>query len=202
MTDHHAWIMRASSLEAAPIPVAYQQQSVDVLHIVRDRFSIDDARELSAQAQQTPFQGNKRVFVIGCNALAVEAQNALLKLFEEPPVHALFYVVVPQTAQLLPTLESRLQIVKQSDEGAHADDHFKEFAQASYAERLLRIAQKTKEKDVQWIEAIVRGVEKVAHEERSKQLLQAVLFTRKYIETKGASAKMLLEELALLLPVL
>jgi DNA polymerase III delta prime subunit len=203
METHHAFLLRGNSIAESSIPLSHKEQSVDVLHFVRDTLSIDDARELSALAQQTPFLGEQRTFVIQTRDIAFEAQNALLKLFEEPPKHAVFYVVLPTTAMLLPTLLSRLCVSSDgtTHEGEQNDD-FADFVKASYANRLALIAEKTKNKDQAWIENILRGCEGIAAspEERSPFLLESIVFVRSYVRTKGASAKMLLEELALRLP--
>ena len=108
MNEHHAILIFADSLALSGIPDAYLEQGADVLHLIKDRFGIDDARELSEQASQTPFASSVRVFVIATNDVAVEAQNALLKLLEEPPQHARFYLILPPGSFLLPTLRSRL----------------------------------------------------------------------------------------------
>jgi DNA polymerase III delta prime subunit len=204
MQTHHALLLHADSLEVSTIQDEYKKQSADVLHFVRDRFSIDDARELSVFAAQTPFEAEVRVFVIAVKDIAIEAQNALLKLLEEPPSTARFYIVVPKTTLLLPTLLSRLSVQTDIVESADTvNTHFESFLKSSYADRLLSIAEHTKEKDLPWIDAVLGGAESYASQMKDKdvQLYTAILFARKYIKTKGASAKMLLEELALCLPL-
>lgn len=200
MLTHHAYLLFADGLSDASLPQEYKTPSIDVLHILRDRFSIADARELSGWAGQKPFESEKRVFIIVTEDIAVEAQNALLKLLEEPSPTALFYVIIPRTAALLPTLRSRLYELEDENEARKDNTAFIEFLHSSYGERMRLIAAKTKDKDVRWIEEVVAGVEKVASESRSEILLRGVLFVRQYVKKKGASAKMLLEELSLLLP--
>jgi hypothetical protein len=200
MENHHAFLLFAPSLEEASLPQYCMNQSVDVQHLVRDRFSIDDARELSLQAQQTPIASPYRTFVISAGEIAVEAQNALLKLFEEPPRHARFYVVIPQTAHLLPTLQSRL-MVKEGVQNAKESELFIAFLHMGLSERLELLALKTKAKDAAWVEAIVQGCEKFSLERKDEALMGTVLFVRRYLKTRGASAKMLLEELSLQLPL-
>lgn len=203
--EHHAYVFFADSLETATVPLQYKTQSVDVIHLRSERFSIDDARELTRSSQLQAFEGDIRVFVIITNDIALEAQNALLKLFEEPPLHAQFYLVLKKTALLLPTLRSRLSVGDMQH--AHDPDeenlHFTSFASASHAERIARIADKTKEKDTAWIEDIVRGCEVYTTKSSGHKtaMLKATLFVRTYIGAKGSSAKMLLEELALTLPL-
>jgi len=43
--------------------------------------------------------------------LTIEAQNALLKTFEEPPLHTRIYLVSQGSATLLPTILSRCQVI-------------------------------------------------------------------------------------------
>ncbi len=200
MTGHHAWITRALSVESSSIPDTYKKPSLDVLHVVRERFSIDDARELSELSLQRPFESEKRTFVIVTGEIAVEAQHALLKLLEEPPHSALFYILLPQTSVLLPTLQSRLMELI-SEKLTPENESFSQFEHASYAERLALVAQKATQKDTVWMEAIVTGCEKASHELKNATLMRTVLLIRRYLRTKGASDKMLLEALALSLPL-
>lgn len=202
MEKHHASLVFADSLESAQIPALYKKQSTDVLHLLRERFSIDDARELSSLSLQTPFEAQKRTFILVVKDIAVEAQNALLKLFEEPPAHAQFYIVAPPTLALLPTLRSRLRVEDVSIDRSLLNESFLAFRKASYADRIAIIALKTKEKDRVWISELLLGCELEYGKEAAAnaELLRALVFIRRYIDTKGASAKMLLEELALQMP--
>jgi hypothetical protein len=203
MENHHASLVFAGSLESSSLPDEYKKQTTDVLHFVRERFSIDDARELSSLSLQTPFEAKKRTFVLIVKDIAVEAQNALLKLFEEPPVHAQFYIVAPSTLVLLPTLRSRLRIEDPRIDEGLPNESFSAFKKASYADRMAIIALKTKEKDRMWITEILLGCELECSKDAAlhAELLKSLVFVRRYIETKGASAKMLLEEIALQMPV-
>lgn len=204
MDTHHAILIYAHSLASSSIPEAYKIQSADVLHTIIDRVSIDTARELSRLAQQKPFQSAIRVFVVVTSDIAIEAQNALLKLLEEPPAHAVFYVVIPKTAFLLPTLRSRLSVFDESPDAhqIHENELFTSFLEATYGERLALIATKTKDKDLVWTESIMKGCEmwSVLSKKNKEAVLGTLIYIRTYIGTKGASSKMLLEELALTLP--
>jgi DNA polymerase III delta prime subunit len=191
----------ADTLEQSAVPDIYKTQSSDVSHIIVDRFSIDDARTLSQNALQKPVEAAYRVFVLVATKLPEESQNALLKLFEEPPVQTRFYIVLPQEGILIPTLRSRVFVEEAQVKQETENTAFNLFLHASYAERLSTIADLTKKKDLQAIENIVRGTEEYAATDIQKNapLLATVLFVRSYIKTPGASSKMLLEEIALTL---
>jgi DNA polymerase III delta prime subunit len=202
MRMHHAQLYFGDSLADATVPVEYHVPSADIVHIIRDSFSIADARELTAQALMKPFLDDLRVFVIVTHEINLEAQNALLKLFEEPPQHAVFHLVVPQNAFLLPTLRSRLSVVLSHKAEQTSSTSFEAFMKATYAERIAKIALMTKEKDTQWITELLRGCEQWIETDvinRTSEL-RTLLFVREHIDRKGSSAKMLLEALALSLP--
>ena len=48
----------------------------DIETIERDRYTIEDARNLTARANQSPL-GNAQVFIIVCESILLEAQNAV-----------------------------------------------------------------------------------------------------------------------------
>jgi len=94
-------------------------------------FSVDDARAIRERASLRPV-GDRRVFVIVAPDMNHNAQNALLKILEEPPADAMFFFVVPAPEMLLPTLRSRAQMLVLDDAGSaeHSID-----AKAFLAER-------------------------------------------------------------------
>lgn len=81
-------------------------------------FSVDDARAVAQFASSAPVAGDTKMVVITATRIFHEAQNALLKLFEEPPKSVVMALVVPSVGQLLPTLRSRVVVI--SSEGAPA----------------------------------------------------------------------------------
>lgn len=203
MQTHHALVYIAPSLEESVLPDSVRKQTADIQHVIVDRFGIADARALMLQAQQTAVEAAGRTFVLATKNIPVEAQNALLKLFEEPPRGVQFHVVIPQEGLLIPTLRSRVQIV--SDELTSLGDqtNFNDFLKSSYADRLALIVDITKQKDVSHIEEIISGAEKYLAENIRTQgtLATSIMLVREYVMTPGASKKMLLEELALSLPI-
>lgn len=75
--------------------------------------TVDQVRRLQTQLPYRPLTSARRVVLIPEAArLNVESSNALLKVLEEPPAHALFILVTSQRDRLLPTILSRCQIVR------------------------------------------------------------------------------------------
>lgn len=72
--------------------------------------TISDVRELIRRSTLKPNDGDKQIFIV-CNAgkLREEAQNALLKLFEEPPESVAIFLLTESRSSLLPTVLSRGQ---------------------------------------------------------------------------------------------
>jgi hypothetical protein len=64
------------------------------------------------KSTHTEKDGGKKIFIIETNSITPEAQNALLKVFEEPQANAHFFVIIPSAEILLPTLRSRMMILR------------------------------------------------------------------------------------------
>lgn len=75
-------------------------------------FHIDVIREIRAGAYVRPNEADVRVYIL-CDVqdMTVQAQNALLKILEEPPAHTVFLLTCENRWALLPTMLSRLQIL-------------------------------------------------------------------------------------------
>ena len=68
---------------------------------------IDTAREIIKQSRYTPM-GKARVWIIDeCHKLTTDAQNALLKLFEDTPEKAFFILCTTEPNKVLPTIKGR-----------------------------------------------------------------------------------------------
>jgi DNA polymerase III subunit delta' len=74
---------------------------------------IEQVRALIAQLWIRPSRAGKRAAVIDdAGTLNIPAQNALLKTLEEPPGHAIIFVVTDSERVLLDTVRSRLRLVR------------------------------------------------------------------------------------------
>jgi DNA polymerase-3 subunit delta' len=72
--------------------------------------SIDKVRELERfLSRKVPGDGRRVVIVEDAHLLGVEAQNALLKTLEEPPLNTVILLTVAHEQALLPTILSRAQ---------------------------------------------------------------------------------------------
>ncbi len=88
----------------------------DLFNRAYNTFTIDDSRELKIRAGVRPMSvEKKKIFILHVNNIHIEAQNALLKLLEEPPEYAHFFLIVPSAHILLPTVKSRMQELRLGD---------------------------------------------------------------------------------------
>lgn len=189
--QHHAIIVRQ------PEPRQYQPATSDtVVRFDFERVGVDEARLVTQQAVLTPVVGTRQCVVLTLVTITHEAQNALLKLLEEPPTTTRFVLVVPTQLVLLPTLLSRL--ATDTDTSTMTDQSaWEAFVAAGVAARLEQVAQWQKHKDSDWLLGIQQGLAASLSTMRPTPLLELVA-TR--LGTRGASNKMLLEALALELP--
>lgn len=76
------------------------------------RISIDQVRELQQKALYPPVEAPKKIYVIeSVEDLSLEAANSLLKILEAPPRYLIF-ILLAKSANILPTILSRCQIIK------------------------------------------------------------------------------------------
>lgn len=130
----------------------------------------------------------KAVILRDAELLTIPAQNALLKILEEPPEHTIIILSVKTKEALLPTVLSRCNIIDlqtpkkelTAEERRLFDDFFSRFASFSIADALeyAESIGKNKEESIVWLErAIHVGREHLLNavkrkdEQKEKELL-------------------------------
>jgi len=85
--------------------------SLDVVEIdAASHGSVDDARDLREKVAYASTGGRWKVYIIDeCHMLSPAANNALLKLLEEPPPHVIFVFATTEPHKVLQTLLDRCQ---------------------------------------------------------------------------------------------
>ncbi len=85
--------------------------SMDVLEIdAASNRGIDEIREIRDKVHFAPVEGRMKVYIVDeVHMLTPEAFNALLKMLEEPPEHAVFVLATTEAHKVLPTILSRCQ---------------------------------------------------------------------------------------------
>lgn len=95
---------------------------IDLEHNLDDRgnlkpdakaISVNTVRNMIEKMQMSSMSGKWRVVLIDAvDELTVAAENAILKLLEEPPQQTLFLLVTHQLSNVLPTVRSRARVEK------------------------------------------------------------------------------------------
>jgi len=81
-----------------------------VVHFIEDNFKIEHAKAVVAEAYISESQ--TKYIILGANEFTLVAQNSLLKVLEEPPSNIEFIIISSTKSNLLPTIRSRLPIIK------------------------------------------------------------------------------------------
>src|SRR5665213_896356 len=119
----HSYFIVAEPEEGIQVAYEFVESSLgmmatanpDVMTLRHGLFSVDDARRLQSLAELSPTAGEQKVLIISVSRIFHEAQNALLKLFEEPPAGTIMILVIPTEGLLLTTLRSRLAELPQKE---------------------------------------------------------------------------------------
>jgi DNA polymerase-3 subunit delta' len=74
---------------------------------------VDQIRHIEREANYRPYEGKARVFLIEeADKLNEQAENALLKVLEEPPHTSHIVLLTSRPGMLLPTIHSRCQMIR------------------------------------------------------------------------------------------
>ena len=120
---HHAYLIEGARDKIVP-EITKFLESIDVkiignpdfVNISIDNFKIDEAFELRSMSMDKSFSSNQKIFIICVNSFSLDAQNVLLKMFEEPIENTHFFLVVPDINILLKTLISRFYFISDKSE--------------------------------------------------------------------------------------
>jgi len=78
-------------------------------------FKIEQVRRVTESINIPPNEAKKKVYILDhCENMTVQAQNALLKAFEEPPEYVVFFILTEKKEALLPTVLSRATLLSVS----------------------------------------------------------------------------------------
>ena len=99
-------ILISKNVEKAKAHLEEMYTKARHLFFLKDEFLLEDAKEVIKEAYIA--EATHKYLILVAKSYRIEAQNALLKILEEPPRHIIFIVVAPSKTALLPTIRSRL----------------------------------------------------------------------------------------------
>ena len=227
---HHAYLIEGAREEILPEIFKFVQSlgvetsnNSDFLNIATDSLKIEDARNIKSFSVEKANSFNKKIFIISANNFLLEAQNSLLKMFEEPIENTHFFLVVPDANILLETLVSRFYLISHRSDlwGKNNNDKDAEkFIAMSLKDRLDLIKEllvEPEDEDEEGNEIVVldsarsnalkflNALETVLHTKMSKaafdiKCLEHLFKVREFLRMPGSSTKMLMESVALIVP--
>ena len=103
-----AKIITAHDIQKAKEIVLSQIDSKLIKIYSQDEFKVDDAKEVIQEAYIA--ESETKYIILVSSKYNTYAQNALLKLLEEPPRNIVFILIAKSKTSLLPTIRSRMQI--------------------------------------------------------------------------------------------
>lgn len=217
--SHHAFLITGDTESGTESARLLARESLgisvlphpDVMEYTFALLSVDDARELGRLAANAPVAGDKKVFIISAGRIFHEAQNALLKLFEEPPAGTHLYLVLPHAGGLLPTLRSRLVLHTAT---ALRPDAARLFVDADQKERerivtkIVERAKSDKDDDKQEAradaQALLSGLVRIVHEApRTRETLAFLEDATRFapiLATRSAPLKQIFEHILFTFP--
>jgi hypothetical protein len=226
---HHAYLIEGDREEVIPEVLKFLKElgvklqgNSDFSQILLDTFKIDDARELRSLCSSKTFSTGRRVFLVFANNFLIEAQNSLLKIFEEPSENTIFFIITPDASSMLKTLISRFYFIakENNDTKSASAAEFIKMPLSARIEFLKELLVETDDEDEEGNEIVVldsvrakamsflNTLEYCLHDKSLKEKafdhgsFEQIFKVREFLRQPGSSAKTLMESVALVLPVI
>lgn len=230
--SHHAFLVLGDrtrnyeelSLLARSGAMADKLLSVDIWSRAYESVGIDDAREIK-EIQNTKPIGAVRMVLISFLSMQGEAQNSLLKLFEEPSSQTIFIICAESSEIFLPTLLSRFYIIDSrggrmfsapvsvsgpnlaSRPSLNSPFSVAKFLSGTVQERLNLIEPLVKDKDKTRTGNFLNDLELTLHQSMNSStnkdmtaIFEAILSARRFLRSRSPSIKMILDNLCVIAP--
>jgi|SRR3989344_4267968 len=131
---HHAYLIEGLRKEIVPEVLIFCESlgiktlgNPDFCHITIDNFKIDEALSLRSMSSDKSFSDTKKIFIICANTFSLDAENVLLKMFEEPIENTHFFLIIPDVNALLKTLASRFYFISARQDLAEEQKNAEKF---------------------------------------------------------------------------
>lgn len=171
----------------------------DFLLINEESFGIENARFLEKWALNKPIAGNKKVSLLITGSITFEAQNALLKVLEEPKENTYMLIGLKTLANILPTLLSRVRVVRLQKNELEVKLVAK-FLDSDINQRLKIVKNILKLNDKKKVKNFITNLEFLAYKKNLPSSSLKNVLKAKIVETaRGSSQKMIMEWLATVL---
>lgn len=126
---------------------------------------IDDIKLMQKKIFLKPLRSKQKAIIIkDAQLLTIEAQNAMLKILEEPPEHTIIILTAENKQSLLPTIFSRCQIIDLQTQKTLTAGEREELGKTlsqlqtlsiNYSLKLAETLSKNKEETILWLEKMI-----------------------------------------------
>ena len=182
----------------------------DLVIFDSESLGIDVVREQIVPLVSSKKVSKARFMILSFDRVTADAQNALLKSIEEPQEGTYFFMMVPSSEILLPTILSRSQIVAGAAGAGHTRLDVAEFLKANLPARFKLVEDWTKNKKDEdnlsktEIVNFLDQVEKFLWDKKSRDevLFADIRKMREYANIRGASHRVILDYIGMIAPVL
>lgn len=224
---HHAYLIEGARDEIIPEIMELSKTmgfrtvgNPDFCRITIDNFKTDEAFSLRAMSSDKSFSLGKKIFLICINTISLDAQNVLLKMFEEPIENTHFFMIIPDTGVLLKTLISRFYLISPKPglgESAKEAEKFISMPLKARIDFIKELLNEPEEKDEEGKEILpldsarakslkfLNALEAVIHSKLLKnseiECIEHLFKVREFLRMPGSSTKSLMESVALITPI-
>ncbi len=174
--------------------------------------NVEEARRLIEFASMSPLGTDKlKMIILSAERMTKQAQNTLLKLTEEPSASLRIFVIVPKDVELLPTLISRLEDISNafpSTDSGQVKTDAGNFLSMGLKDRFKLAEKISKVDDETALDVFLRDLEKKIYKQKYNNFLdkqktfEAIDFAKKISSSQSRPKRMILEALAISLPVI
>lgn len=227
---HHAYLIEGDKEVIIPELLGFIENlgvktsgNPDFYHISLDSFKIDDAHDLKSMQFEKSFSNNKKIFLVSANNFLLEAQNTLLKIFEEPIEDTHFFIVVPNADILLKTLVSRFYLIRTKASLENETEEAEKFismplkSRIDFIKELLAEEEDSNEEENLAVNIssprvkslkFLNALELVVHQKLilkkyanvDVKFFNHIFKVREFLNQPGSSIKSLMESIALIIP--
>ncbi|MDB5260238.1 MAG: holB [Candidatus Nomurabacteria bacterium] len=214
LPNHHAVLLvNESRVEASELLWGELASSPANRFFNQTVLDIDTARDIISWAGES--NNDDRVGLITFHTASIPAQNAMLKVLEEPRPNVRFILITSNKRNVIDTVLSRTQIVDSRGSMADSENTLKSNSQAEefletsptlrmklpFIAGLLSKTDEEGRKDRESVRSFILSLITVLEESKSKpEVIMETLEIASYASDPSASGKALIEYLALLLP--
>lgn len=172
----------------------------DFLLVEKESLGIDDARNLERWVIGKPLLGEVKASLIIAKSITFEAQNALLKVLEEPPLGTYIFINLQSLGGLLPTFLSRVRVLNLPQNNFKGDSNSEKFLSSKIKEKLSLVQSLSKKESKNEMKELIKNLEEIAYKNNFKREdLKNILTAKIFASSRGSSPKMLLEWLSCVL---